>query len=95
MSVVGQSLPKWAVRAMSGLPPIATELRTWLVVRFVPLPEVMDLPIRSPHRRRLAGSVECRVGVVQPAVCAQAARSKSVMKSRVIGTASRLVDSSI
>jgi hypothetical protein len=29
-------LPNWAVRAMSGLPPLATERRTSLVVRFVP-----------------------------------------------------------
>ena len=35
-SATGQSLPKWAVCAMSGLPPIATDLRTLLVVRFVP-----------------------------------------------------------
>jgi hypothetical protein len=35
-----QSLPKWAVRTMSGLPPLATELRTSLVVRLVPNPEV-------------------------------------------------------
>jgi hypothetical protein len=27
---------KWALRAMSALPPLATELRTSLVVRFVP-----------------------------------------------------------
>jgi hypothetical protein len=50
--------------------------------------------------------VACKVGVghvlpnvgsdaVQPAVFAQAARSESTMKSRVIGTASRLVDNSI
>ena len=36
MSHMGQSLPKWAVRAMSGLPPLATELRTSPEVRFVP-----------------------------------------------------------
>src|ERR1700733_2637273 len=33
---VGQSLPNWVVRAMSGLRPLATELRTLMVVRFVP-----------------------------------------------------------
>jgi hypothetical protein len=33
----GHSRPKWRVPAMSGLPPIATELRTSLVVRFVPI----------------------------------------------------------
>jgi hypothetical protein len=31
----GQTRPNWAVRAMSALPPIATELRTSLEVRFV------------------------------------------------------------
>jgi len=36
MSARGQTLPKWAVRTMSGLPPLATELRTSLVVRLVP-----------------------------------------------------------
>ena len=40
------------------------------------------------------GLCSCRIGVVQPAVFVQAARSKSTIKSRVIGTASRLVDSS-
>src|ERR1700730_15766308 len=34
--VMGQSLPKWAVSAMSGLPPLATELLTSLIVRSVP-----------------------------------------------------------
>jgi hypothetical protein len=33
---VGHSLPKWAVHPMSAFPPIATELRTSLEVRFVP-----------------------------------------------------------
>ena len=32
----GQSRPNWAVCTMSGLPPLATELPTLLVVRFVP-----------------------------------------------------------
>jgi hypothetical protein len=36
MSESGQSLPKWAVRTMSGLPPLATELRTSLVGPLVP-----------------------------------------------------------
>jgi hypothetical protein len=35
-SLHGQSLPNWANRVMSGLPPIATKQRTWLVVRSVP-----------------------------------------------------------
>jgi hypothetical protein len=33
---LGQSRPNWAFRAMSGLPPVVTELRAWLVVRLVP-----------------------------------------------------------
>jgi hypothetical protein len=36
----------------------------------------------------------CWTGVVQPAVLAQLPRSESAIKSRVIGTASRLIDSS-
>jgi hypothetical protein len=36
----------------------------------------------------------CWTGPIQPAVFAQPARSESAIKSRVIGTASRLVDSS-
>jgi hypothetical protein len=43
MSESGQSLPKRAVRAMSGLPPIATKLRTSLEVRFVPEPDFADM----------------------------------------------------
>jgi hypothetical protein len=38
---MGHSRPKWAVCTMSGLPPLATELRTSLVVRLVPILEVM------------------------------------------------------
>ena len=37
---VGHSRPRWSVRAMSGLPPLATELRTSLVVRFAPRTDV-------------------------------------------------------
>ena len=37
MSLMGQSRPNSVVRNMSGLPPLATELRTSLVVRFVPI----------------------------------------------------------
>jgi hypothetical protein len=40
MSLMGQSLPKWAIRATSAFPPIATNLRTWLVVGFVPKPDI-------------------------------------------------------
>lgn len=46
MSEMGQSQPNWAARAMSGLPPIATVLRTSQVVRFVPDSEVAN-PIRQ------------------------------------------------
>jgi len=41
-SELGQSLPKWGVRATSAFPPVATELRTSQVVRFVPKG---DIPI--------------------------------------------------
>lgn len=37
---LGHLRPNWTLRAMSGLPPIATELRTALAVRFVPSTEV-------------------------------------------------------
>src|ERR1700694_2957468 len=47
MSQVGQSRPNWAFRAMSVSPPSATELRTSLVVRFVPI-----LLQKSACRRR-------------------------------------------
>ena len=43
-SEMGQTLPKWVVRAMSGLPLLATELRTSIVVRFVPR---TDMPLYS------------------------------------------------
>jgi hypothetical protein len=35
MPALGQSRPNWAARVMSGFPPLATELRTSLLVRFV------------------------------------------------------------
>jgi hypothetical protein len=37
MSVPGQSRPNRAVRVMSAFPPIATDLRTLLEVRLVPI----------------------------------------------------------
>jgi hypothetical protein len=40
MTALGPSRPKWAVRAMSGLPPVATELRTSMAVRFVPTSDI-------------------------------------------------------
>ena len=39
-SEMGQKLPKWAVRVMSALLPIATFERTSQEVRFVPISEV-------------------------------------------------------
>jgi hypothetical protein len=49
----GSIAPKWAVRAMSGLLPLATELRTSLVDRFVPQTDVSlgmtDRPVSSCH----------------------------------------------
>jgi len=35
-SAMGQSRPNWAVRAMSGLPPVAIRLRTCRIGSFVP-----------------------------------------------------------
>ena len=40
MSETGPSRPNWTSRILSGLPPLATELRTSLVVRFVPLGDI-------------------------------------------------------
>jgi hypothetical protein len=40
MTVVGQLQKSARADAMSGLPPLATELRTSLEVRFVPIPEL-------------------------------------------------------
>jgi hypothetical protein len=37
MSQLGQSRSNWAARVMSGLPPLATELRTSPEARLVPL----------------------------------------------------------
>jgi hypothetical protein len=55
MSAQGQSRPNWAVRIMSGLPQIATELPTSLVVRFVP--PLTDMPSLLCIRR--AGRHTC------------------------------------
>ena len=43
MSVVGHFRKSALATAMSAFPPLATELRTSLEVRFVPTPEVRDL----------------------------------------------------
>ena len=40
MSQLGHSRPNWAIRTMSGLLPLATELRTSLEVRFVPIGDI-------------------------------------------------------
>ena len=60
MSVGGHSRPNWPVGAMSAIPPIATELRTSLVVRFVPKAEDRPTPFaqldpkdRNPQSRFL------------------------------------------
>jgi hypothetical protein len=50
ISEKGQSLPKWADRAMSGLPPLATELRTSLEVRFVARTDIAPYSITSVVR---------------------------------------------
>jgi hypothetical protein len=40
---------KWAARATSGLPPLATELRTSQVIRFVPIAEMIkNCQLRLP-----------------------------------------------
>src|SRR3982074_17592 len=39
-TLLGQSLPKWAFRTMSAFPSLATKLRTSLLVRFVPKPDL-------------------------------------------------------
>ena len=52
MSEVGQSLPYRAFRAMSGLLPAATELRTSRVVRFVPKSEVANFIQLPPSQVR-------------------------------------------
>jgi hypothetical protein len=53
MSVVGQSRPNLAIPAMSGLLPIATELRTSWEVRFVPIGDIVAYAILSLRRRDL------------------------------------------
>src|ERR1700722_16608561 len=48
-SGLGHSLPKWGVRPTSAFPPIATELRTSLEVRFVPI--VLQKSKMGRHRK--------------------------------------------
>jgi hypothetical protein len=51
MSLMGHSRRFYDVRVMSGLPPIATELRTSLEVWFVP---ITDISLRHPIKNALA-----------------------------------------
>jgi hypothetical protein len=62
--------------------------------KFLPSRTAEALSARVSQRCCLTHAAAGRRGVIQPAVFAQATRSKSIMKSRVIGTASRLVDRS-
>jgi hypothetical protein len=48
---MGHFRPDWAVGAVSGLPPIATELRTLLVVRFVPKSDIDSITVRPLGRQ--------------------------------------------
>src|SRR4051812_48479067 len=64
LAALGQSLPKWAVRAMSVLPPIATELRTSLEVRLVPTAEVADLFNYFVGAREQRGGISMRSALV-------------------------------
>ena len=48
MSLMGPFRPKWAVRATSGLPPLATEERTLGDVSNVPKAEALDWTIILP-----------------------------------------------
>jgi hypothetical protein len=48
----GQSLPYRAFRAMSGLLPAATELRTSRVVRFVPAGDIMIIKVEVTRPAR-------------------------------------------
>ena len=48
---MGHSQPNWTVRAMSAFLPLATELRTLLEVRFVPIGDITFLPLQSPFGR--------------------------------------------
>src|SRR5207244_7006491 len=42
LSAMGHSRPNWTVCAMSGLPPVATELRTSRIGSFVPQPDLHE-----------------------------------------------------
>ena len=47
MSELGQSLPSWAFRIMSGLPPVAPELRTPRIGSFVPYTDLAGLAVQK------------------------------------------------
>ncbi len=57
MSQMGQSLPKWVVRATSAYPPRATEERTWRHVSKVPQAEVKRHAITSTMLKDIVQSV--------------------------------------
>jgi hypothetical protein len=61
-SAQGQSQPNWDVRAMSVMPPIATEERTWPEVRLVPFPDSCIPQQTAPSFDHLVGEREqlCR-----------------------------------
>ena len=52
MSVVGQALPIWTFWAMSGLPPVATKLRTSRIGSFVPRAD----KVNNAVAKRLTGT---------------------------------------
>jgi hypothetical protein len=59
---MGHSRPKWGVRTMSGLPPLATIERTYEEVRFVPVAEMVKSAQEEPrsHRTSLGSAGELR-----------------------------------
>src|ERR1700722_4513571 len=67
MSLLAQSRPNWAVRAMSGLPSLPTELRTSRVVCLVPSTEVESFSLdHLVSAREQAGwncEIECFCGL--------------------------------
>jgi hypothetical protein len=61
MSVLGHSRPNWPVRAMSGFPPLATDLQTSVVVRFVPTGDI-PAPKKDVHAcAHLSGLIQSAV----------------------------------
>jgi hypothetical protein len=79
--------------------PVTDPRATFMCIVFITLANLLGVMgtlltglLVAAGRRQF--SIKPRAGAPQPTVLAQAARSKSTIKSRVIGTASRLVDSS-